>query len=112
MPVNQKMTLVPEANSLGYYEMPSDYVDSRTLAPGVAKSFAKPADARFVRLSAGALFYYRVGGTASAAAADVSNGTGSISVPSTVQPTFCVDGLTSISVVAPANCVVSAEWWA
>lgn len=67
--------------------------------------------ARFCRLSAGALFYYSVAGTATVAAADISNGTGSISVPSTVQPLFSVDDVASISVIAPAVCVVSAEWW-
>jgi hypothetical protein len=108
----KKLTFSLDQNCLDSFENSSDYVDVRSLATNVAKSFAKPASARFVRLSAGTLFYYSVSGTASASAVDISNGTGSISVPATVQPTFCVDDVSAISVVAPTNAIVSAEWWA
>ena len=73
-----------------------------TLTPG----------ARFVRLSAGALFYYAEDRAAVISAADITNGTASVSVPATVQPFFCVDDVGYISVIAPQDCVVSAEWWA
>lgn len=112
MPVTKKLSYVPEANSLAYIESPSDYVDSLSLAGNAAKVFTVPSGARFVRLSAGALFYYRVGAGAAIAPADVIGGGGSISVPSTVQPMFCVDNIATLGVIAPANCVVSAEWWA
>lgn len=111
MPVSKKLCFTPDANSLAYIEAPSDYVDTLALVSNAARSFVKPQGARFVRLSAGALFYYRVDGTA-AQGADALGGAGSISVPSTVQPMFCVDAVTSIGVIAPANCTVSAEWWA
>lgn len=107
----KKLMYFSDANCLNSAEIASDYVDSRTLAANVAKQFARPLGARFCRLSGGALFYYRIDATASVAAADISNGTGSISVPPTVQPMFSVDDVTSISVIAPAACVVSAEWW-
>jgi hypothetical protein len=107
----KKLTYWPDQNSLAYLEVVSDYVDSKTVAPGVAKTFAKPATARFVRLSAGQLFYYRVGGVAVSSPTDVNDGTGSISVPATVQPFFSVDDLANISVVSPSAGVISAEWW-
>ena len=107
----KKLTFWPDANSLAYMENPTDDVWSVALAAGVAKTFTIPAGARFVRLSAGALFYYNVNTAATVGATDVSTGLASISVPATVQPFFCVDGITSISVIAPANCSVSAEYW-
>jgi hypothetical protein len=111
VPVTKKMTYWPDANCMGFVESPSDYVDTVQLSSGVFKTFVKPSGARFVRLSAGALFYYRIDGAASQGA-DKTDGSGSISVPSTVQPMFCVDGTSSISVIAPSACTVSAEWWA
>lgn len=107
----KKLMYFLDANCLNAAEIASDYVDSRTLVANTAKQFAKPNGARFCRLSAGALFYYRIDATATVAGADISNGTGSISVPSTVQPMFSVDDVATISVIAPAGCVVSAEWW-
>lgn len=74
-------------------------------------AYSAKEGARFCRLSTGALFYYSVGGTATVAGSDITNGAGSISVPATVQPMFNVDDVTTISVIAPAICVVSAEWW-
>lgn len=70
------------------------------------------AGARFCRLSAGALFYYSATATAAIAVGAITNGAGSISVPATVQPMFNIDDILSISVIAPANCTVSAEFWA
>jgi hypothetical protein len=109
----KKLTYTTDQNSLSYIENASDYVDCRALAAGVAESFAKPVGARFCRLSAGQLFYYTTSGAAAAVAgADVTNGTGSITVPSSAQPMFAVEDVASVSVIAPAAGVVSAEWWA
>jgi hypothetical protein len=107
----KKLTYTPDANSLGYIENAPDYINSVALAVGVAKSFTKPVGARFVRLSAGALFYYNPNGAATTGTVDVTAGTGSVSVPATVQPLFCVDDIAAISVIASAACVVSAEFW-
>lgn len=74
-------------------------------------TYSKVDGARFVRLSAGQLFYYAIGITATTGPADISNGLGSISVPATVQPWFNVDDVSTISVIAPQACTVSAEWW-
>jgi len=68
--------------------------------------------ARFVRLSAGQLFYYAVGINATIAAVDNAGGTGSVSVPATVQPFMNLDGYSTVSVIAPSIGVVSAEFWA
>lgn len=107
----KKLAYFFDDNSVQGIELASNYVDNKVLAAGVAKSFTKPANARFCRLSAGQLFYFSVNGTAAIAGADVTNGSGSISVPATVQPMFAVSDVTAISVIAPAGCVVSAEWW-
>lgn len=106
----QNMTLVPFAGGSGSAEMPSDYVDAKSLAANVAESFTKPADARFVRLTGNLVFYFNARGTA-VAPTDISNGTASVAVPAGARPTFCVDGIASISVVAPATTLVTAEWW-
>lgn len=87
-------------------------VVASAVTSGGANTVTQLTGARFCRLSAGALFYYSAAITATIAAVDVSNGQGSISVPATVQPMFCVDDVTSISVIAPAAIDVSAEWWA
>lgn len=67
--------------------------------------------ARFCRLSAGALFYFSTTNTATIAGSSNSLGTASISVPATVQPWFSVEDVATVSVIAPSNCVVSAEYW-
>lgn len=106
----KKLTYFPDANCLSYVENASDKIDSMPLVANTAKTFAKPAGARFVRLSCSQLFYYSTNGTAAIAAADTPT-TGSVSVAATVRPCFCVDDVASISVIAPAAAVVSAEWW-
>lgn len=108
----KKLTYFMDTNSLEAVQMSSDYVDVRSLSANIAKVFNKPATARFVRLSAGQLFFYCTTGAASASATDVTTGLGSISVPATVQPFFMVEDLTSISVVSQSPGIVSAEWWA
>jgi hypothetical protein len=107
----KKLIYTADANSLCYTENVPDYINSVALVANVAKSFAKPVGARFVRLSAGALFYYNPNGVATTGTIDVTTGIGSVSVPATVQPFFCVEDIASISVIATATCVVSAEFW-
>lgn len=107
----QKLAFFVDANSLSSVEVPSDYIDVRYLPTAAPKSFTKPVGARFCRLSAGLLFFYRVNAAAGIAVSDVSDGTGSISVPATVQPMLNVDNVGTISVAAPSSCAVSAEWW-
>lgn len=107
----KKLTYTLEQNSIAAFENCSDYVNALPLSANVAKQFTKPAGARFVRLSAGSLFYYAEDRTAIIATADVTNGGASVSVPSTVQPFFSVTDVNYISVIAPQSCVVSAQWW-
>lgn len=113
----KRLTFAPDANSMDSIESAADYVESKTLATGVAKTFTVPLSGdpnhptKFVRLSGGALFYYRINAAAAIAGGDVTDGTGSISVPATVQPWFHVDDIVTISVIAPAGMVVSAEYW-
>ena len=108
----RKYSVVPDANSMANAMVASDWVDSRVLSANVAKSFTVPATARFVRLAAGQLFYFNPNGPAAVAASDISTGAGSVSVPATDNPFFCVDGLTAISVIAPTGVIISAEWFA
>jgi hypothetical protein len=108
----KKLIYSLDQNSLSVCENGSDYVDVLALAANVAKTFTKPVGARFCRLSAGTLFYYRINGVATVTAIDIVNGAGSISVPATVQPMFCVDDITIVSVISTGSAVISAEWWA
>ena len=79
-------------------------------ASGVATP-SQVIGARFVRLSAGQLFYYAVGINATIAAVDNAAGTGSVSVPATVQPFMNIENATTVSVISPTVGVVSAEFW-
>ena len=106
----QKLNYVTDPNYTTAIEMPSDYVDAKSLAANVAESFAKPSGARFVRLTGNLLFYFNARGTA-VAPTDISNGSASTTTPVGVRQMFCVDGIASISVVAPAVTLVTAEWW-
>ena len=108
----KKLAFTPDANSVGHIENASDYVDSVVLAASVAKSFAKPTGARFVRLSSSVQFEYSTSGAAAViAVADITNGSSSVSSPVNVRPFFCIDDVISVSVVAASACVVTAEFW-
>ena len=84
-----------------------DYVDSVSLAAGVAKSFTVPANGHFAIFSATNDFYANYTTTATVPG-DVSNGTAS-----ELNPTLrYIKGVTTISVIAPASAVVTITYYA
>ena len=106
----QKLSFVMDPSYTTAIEMPSDYVDAKSLAANVAETFTKPVGARFVRLTGNLVFYFNPRGTA-VAPTDINNGSASVAVPAGLRQMFCVDEVASISVVAPATTLVTAEWW-
>lgn len=105
-----KLAFTPDVNGSVSIENPSVYVDARSLAANTAETFTKPEGARFVRLSGNLLFYYNTRGTA-VAPTDISDGSASVANVISMRSMFCVDSVASISVVAPAATLVTAEWW-
>ncbi|MEF8758328.1 MAG: hypothetical protein V5B36_00950 [Candidatus Accumulibacter sp. UW25] len=85
----------------------SDYINVQVLLPNVAESPTLPADARFILFSSTADFYARVNGTASVPSTDVTDGSAS-----EINPTIrSLLGVTSLSLIAPANCTVSLSFY-
>ena len=86
----------------------SDHIDNFVLAAGTAKAVIVPTAAVFAVFLATGTFYARWGGGAAAVpAADVTDGTGA-----EVNPTVrSVAGVASLSLIAPAACVVAVAWY-
>ena len=85
---------------------PSDYVLSRSLASDTAESFTVPSGARFVMFAATGDFYVNYTTTATVPG-DVTDGTAS-----ELNPAMrFINGVAAISVIAPANTVVTASFW-
>lgn len=93
------------------FPVPTDYVDARVLAANTAETLTKPTGAKFLRLRGNLLFYYNFNTTAAVPAADITNGTASVAVGASAFVEFSVENIASVSVVAPAATIVTAEWW-
>lgn len=87
---------------------PSDTVNARVLATGVAETVTVPTGATVVSFSGTADFYVNFnGGTAAVPVADITDGTGS-----ELNPTVrYIPGKTSFSIVAPADAVVVMSFY-
>lgn len=90
---------------------PSDYVDARVLAAGVAEVHAVPTDAEFVLFSGTDNFFARFGAssgmTVAAPSADVTDGSAGALNPSA----RFLRGITHIALIAPAACTVTLEFY-
>lgn len=85
---------------------PSDSVMARALAANTAESITIPADAKYVVLAGTVDFYARYGATA-AVPTDTTDGTAS-----ELNPTMrYIKGKTYISVIAAADCIVTAAFY-
>ncbi len=91
---------------------PSNYVDAKALSAASAESFTVPTGdngkkATYVLFCGTGDFYASYTGTASVPG-DTSDGTAS-----ELNPTlrFLNSGVTTISVIAPADCVITASWY-
>lgn len=84
------------------------YINSVTLSAGVAQSITIPSGAQGVAFGRTGNFYARFdGGTAAVPSAAVINGGGSEAIPKQRG----IRGIQTISVIAPADCVVTAAFY-
>lgn len=84
------------------------YVNARVLAAGVNESFTVPATARYVIFSSTCgVYYVKTGGTAAVPAADVTDGSGSELNPAG----YFIEGATSLGVISPSACIVTAAFY-
>jgi hypothetical protein len=97
-----------DANGVNTFAIPfSDTINACVLTAGVPESLTIPAGANFVVFSATGEFYIRANGTAAVTAGDVTNGTASEFNPAARS----LVGVTSLSVVAPGACTVTAAFF-
>lgn len=85
----------------------SDTINNRVLASGVEESDGVPPGAKLVMFSATGNFYCKINGTAAIPGADIIDGTGSELNPA-ARTVVASD---TISLVAPANCVVTLSYY-
>jgi|SRR5208337_1643712 len=83
------------------------YVDDIVLVGGAAQTVTVPTGATCVNFAASGIFYANFTTTATVPASNITGGSGSIISPGCRY----LNGLTSFSIIAPANCVVSLEWY-
>lgn len=83
------------------------WIDARVLAVSTAESHTIPTGALWVVFSSNCNFYANPNGTAAVPAADVTDGTGS-----ELNPTaWRIEGLTSISLIAPTVCIITMSYY-
>jgi hypothetical protein len=85
----------------------SDHIDARVLAVSAAESHTIPTGARYVMFSANGDFYANFAGTAAIPTADVTDGTASILNPQLRT----IGAATTISLISPAACIVTMEFY-
>lgn len=85
----------------------SDYIDHRVLAANTAEVHTVPAGARYVLMSGSENFYARMNAAAAVPVADVADGTGSMINPGLRS----LAGVTTIGLIAAAECIVSLEFY-
>ena len=99
-------TLVPNACT---------YVTNEVLAANTAETITVPAGANYVSFSSTGNFYVNFTTTATVPSGDITDGTGSILNPGIrfvgVVQSQNVAGVSSFSIIAPADCIVSFEWY-
>ena len=85
---------------------PSDYVDAKSLAANTAETITVPADAKAVLFSSTGNFYAKHGAAATIPG-DVSDGSAAVLNPSG----WVVTAADEIGVIAPADCVLTLEYY-
>jgi len=86
---------------------PSDTVNARSLAAGVAEDTTVPTGAGKVLFSSTGNFYAKMGTGAAAVPGDVTDGTAAELNPAG----WVVDAGSIISVIAPADCVLTLSYY-
>ena len=89
--------------------VPSDFVNSLSLAANTAEGFTVPAGGTVVRFSYPAGFYANYTTTATVPG-DVTNGSASEYIPAGEVERY-INGVTTISVISTVNTVVTASFY-
>lgn len=94
---------------------PSNYVLARALGAGVAEAITVPAasattSGRYVRLCGTVDFYYSTTTTATVPG-DTTDGTACELVPAGKVEWLYISGVTTISVISAATCIVTASFF-
>jgi hypothetical protein len=105
----RKLTVAQDSNAKYslFCIQPSDYVNARVLATGVAEVETVPTEAKKVLFSSTGNFFAKRNSAAAIAVADVDDGTGSVLNPEG----WVVTAGDTIGVIAPANCVLTLEYF-
>lgn len=95
------------------YPLPvaAGYINYRVLAASTAEAPAVPTGAQFVVVYSPIDAYVALSGTAAVPAADVTDGTGVIFVPTGYPRVINVGGLTSFSIISAAAGIVGLEFY-
>lgn len=86
------------------------YVNARSLGAGVSETDTIPTGANFVLFGANCNFYAKRGATA-AVPTDVTDGTASEANPQAWYIKLSLTGITQISVIAEAACLVTLSYY-
>ena len=97
--------LIPWATPAG------GYVDARVLAANTAEVHTVPEGATRVLVTVTGNAFINIGGAAAVAAADVTNGSGSILMVNTQPRLFALNGAATIGVIASAIQTVVLEFY-
>ena len=109
----RQYTQIKDANRLPvpFSTASGGWVDARVLAANTAESHTVPTGAKYVLVTVTGNAWVNVGGTAAVAAADVTNGTGSVMVVNTLPRMFALNGATAVGVIAPDIQTVCLEFY-
>lgn len=86
----------------------SSHIDARVLTAGVAQSHTVPPEAKSVMFSSTGDFYVNFSGMASIPSENITDGSASMLNPQL----RAIGTATAISLIAPADCVVTMEFYA
>ena len=91
---------------------PSDNVHNYVLVADVAETVSVPANTKFAFFASNGDFYANFNGvTAIEPVADITDGDGHVFRPAVRAMTQLRVPITSFSIVCPANCIISIEWY-
>lgn len=103
-------TRIPSAVEAPFGLVPSEYVNSVSLAASTAETIPVPADAMYVLFSATCNFYANYSTTATVPG-DVTNGSASELNPSQRRLSLGSTRIAAISVISPTTCVITASFY-
>jgi hypothetical protein len=104
------MAAVTQLNRDNGWENAPGWVDCRSITTS-AESHTVPTGARYVRIAGNLIFYVNMTGTAAVPAADVTNGGASEVIPPNTVMMRRLEGVSAISLIAPAATLVTLSFY-